>query len=319
MSKNTFDFIKGHMGGNEILLFNGYEMPKGKELEASLLALSRPNIGGHQAGLLYTSQSNGHVKVKTVDHASGRFISACGGLTQVFGKALIETDLSEELGIEVTEPVTHVTLETDAGPIQIRIETNDGKARKVLTNMRSFVNECYRLGIQPIKIDDLVKAMKVGKFLVININDLRSVFPEIDFSRIDRESSGILAMLQEKFDSERCLQSKNADFALYDLAPLRTGNIGRVIFPHRISADSIEPACGTGAVAGGIAMVERGEVDRSDTTLELSFESGGDVSSIGGPDSTSLKFQIKRGKVVDASFSHSLVEILAAGTLTLHL
>ena len=315
----TLNFIKGHMGGNEIILLIGEQIPKGRELEVGLLALNAPNIRGHQAGLLYNSHSDGYVKVKIVDHASGGFISACGGLTQVFGKALIETDLAEELGIEITEPVTDATLETDVGPVQIKIQITNGSSREVLTNMKSFVDECYESGVQSIIIDNLVKAVKVGKCLVININDLRAVFSERNFSKINRETSEILATLQRQFDSEGYLHSRNGDFSLYDLSPSRPGNDGRAIFPHRISGDSIEPACGTGTVAIGIAMVERGEIEQSDTALQLSFESGGDIYGIGGPNSTSLGLQIRKGKVVDASFSHSLVEILATGTLRLHL
>jgi len=125
MSRATFGFIKGHMGGNEILLFNGHELPKGRELEASLLALNPPNIRGHQAGLLYKSESNADLKVKIVDAASRGLISACGGFTQVLGKALIETDLSEKLDVEVSEPVTQVALETDAGLILVEAKSNN--------------------------------------------------------------------------------------------------------------------------------------------------------------------------------------------------
>jgi len=189
MHSRGIRFIKGHMGGNEIVLLYGHEIPKDRELGVALSVLASPHVRGHQAGLLYNSQSNGHVKVKIVDHASGGFISACGGLTQVFGKALIETNLAEELGIKITEPVTHATLETDVGPVQIKIESNDSGAEKVLTNMKTFVNECYKSGVKSIKINNLMNAIKVGKFLVMNASDLRAVFPERDFSRINKQTS----------------------------------------------------------------------------------------------------------------------------------
>jgi len=317
MPRERLGFIKGHMGGNEILLLDGHQIGKGRELEAGLFALNAPNIRGHQAGLLYKSESNAPLKVRIVDAASRGFITACGGFTQVFGKALIETHLSEKLDVEITEPVTQVALETDAGSVLVEVRSNNGRVERVDTNMKSFIVECYELGIQAIRVNS-VKAMRVGKFLAVNADDIKRRYPEIGFENLDDKTLRILKKLQDDFDSHRYLRRRNADFALYDLDPLNTTNSGRVIFPHRISADSIEPACGTGTVAVGIAMVERGEVELSDGTLELSFESGGDVSSIGGPELTTLKLHIKAGKVVDASFSHSLVEILAAGTLTLH-
>lgn len=317
MPRETLGFIKGHMGGNEILLLDGHQIAKGRELEVGLFSLNAPNIRGHQAGLLYKSESNAPLKVRIVDAASRGFITACGGFTQVFGKALIETDLSEKLDVEITEPVTQVALETDAGSVLVEVRSNNGRVERVDTNMKSFIVECYELGIQAIRVNS-VKAMRVGKFLAVNADDIKRRYPEIGFENLEDKTLRILKKLQDAFDSHRYLKRRNADFALYDLDPLNTTNSGRVIFPHRISADSIEPACGTGTVAVGIAMVERGEVELSDGSVELFFESGGDVSSIGGPEVTTLKLQIKAGKVVDASFSHSLIEILAVGTLTLY-
>ncbi|MCK4411038.1 hypothetical protein KAV67_02020, partial [Candidatus Bipolaricaulota bacterium] len=185
------------------------------------------------------------------------------------------------------------------------------------TNMKSFVAECHEVGIQAVTLNG-VKAMRVGKFLAVNADEINRQYPEIGFEIFNDKTLTILKRLQDAFDSHRYLKRRNADFALYDLDPLNTSNSGRAIFPHRISTDSIEPTCGTGTVAVGIAMVEQGEVELSDGTLELFFESGGDISTIGGPEVTTLKLQIKAGRVVDASFSHSLVEILAMGTLTLH-
>ncbi len=305
------------MGGNEILLLDGCQIAKGKELEVGLSALNAPNIRGHQAGLLYKSERNAPLKARIVDAASRGFIAVCGGFTQVLGRALVETDLSEKLDVEVTEPVTQVVLQTDAGPIPIEVRSNNGRVERVDTNMKSFVVECYELGIQAIKVNG-VKAMRVGKFLVLNADEITRQYPEIGFEILDNKTLTILKKLQDAFDGHRYLKQRNADLALYDLDPLNPTNSGRVIFPHRISIGSIEPACGTGTVAVGIAMVEQEEVELSDGALELYFESGGDISTIGGPQVTTLKLHIKAGKVVDAGFSHSLVEILAMGTLTLH-
>ena len=317
MPRERLSFIKGHMGGNEILLLDGRQIAKGRELEVGLFALNAPNIGGHQAGLLYKSERNAPLKARIVDAASRGFIAICGGFTQVLGRALVETDLSEKLDVEVTEPVTRIALETDAGPIPVEVRSNNGRVERVDTGMKPFVVECYELGIQAIRVNS-VKAMRVGKFLAVNADEINRQYPEIGVDTLDDKTLTILKKLQDAFDSHRYLKRRNADFALYDLDSLNPANSGRVIFPHRISTDSIEPACGTGTVAVGIAMVEQGEVELSDGTLEFSFESGGDVSSIGGPEVTTLKLQISAGKVVDASFSHSLVEILAMGTLTLH-
>jgi len=61
--------------------------------------------------------------------------------------------------------------------------------------------------------------------------------------------------------------------------------------------------------------LKNGEVGGEKDEIELSFESGGNSSAIGGPDLTRLQLTVRDGKVVEASFSHSLVEILATGQL----
>ena len=103
---------------------------------------------------------------------------------------------------------------------------------------------------------------------------------------------------------------------MYDLHPLSAEHTGRVIFPHGIASDHIEPACGTGTVAIGLAMAENNEIDYSEgESVQLLFESGGTPFQIGGPDITTLKLEIKNRKITRASFSHSLVEIIATGHL----
>ena len=82
-----------------------------------------------------------------------------------------------------------------------------------------------------------------------------------------------------------------------------------------ITTGHIEPTCGTGTVAVGIAMVESGKLEGNSEEIELSFESGETSSAIGGPDVTKLKLLVKDGRVIDAYFSHSLAEILATGKL----
>jgi len=54
MNRRGIRFIKGHMGGNEIVLLYGHEIPKDRELEVSLSVLAPPYVRGHQAGLLTT-------------------------------------------------------------------------------------------------------------------------------------------------------------------------------------------------------------------------------------------------------------------------
>lgn len=312
--RKELSFIKGHMGGNEILLLSGDTIEEGREIDLALQAFHPPSIRGHEAGFLYRGDGNNNLKVKIVGGISKRFISSCGGLTQVLGKAIIETDLQQEFGLHVTEPMTTVTLETDAGELTIKIESLAGKVGEVLSNMTPFIEECYKLGIRPIEVAN-THAMRIGKFLVANADDIRRAHPDVNFEDIDTATLHVLKSMQEAFDRQGYQDWPNADFAIYDLKPVTASHTGRVIFPHAISEDRIEPACGTGTLAIGIALIESGELEEPKESLQLAFESGGTPSSIGGPDLTKLQLTVRDGKVVEANFSHSLVQILATGQL----
>lgn len=324
--KKLLPFVKGHMGGNEIILLDGHQVPKGKEIEYAVSTLESPNVRGHQAGLIYELKGQNQIKAKIVDVTDKDFISICGGLTQVLGKALVETDFADRFDIRIKEPVTKVFLETDAGIAPLEIENNEGITRRTRTTMNSFIEECYKLGIESVKSEG-VKAIRVGEALVVNEKEIKEKYPEANFEEMDEFTLKILREIQscfvDKVYSEKREElkekysnaneeTKGCTFSLYDLNPELNGD-ARVIFPHYIPTGHIEPTCGTGTVAVGIAMLKKGEIKGRDGEFELLFESGGDTNSIGGPDLTRLKLAINNGKVTDAHFSHSLVEILATG------
>ena len=107
------NFVKGHMGGNTIVLLHGSQIEKGRELEITLCILSGEYLSCHEAGILYQPENKGDLKVKIVGHASKRFISACGGMTQVLGHALVETDIGKPYGISVANSRTNIILGTE--------------------------------------------------------------------------------------------------------------------------------------------------------------------------------------------------------------
>lgn len=84
--KYELDFIKGHMGENEIVLLNREQIHKGRELEIALSTLEAPYIRGHEAGILYNPEGKGDIKVKIVGFSLRHFITACEDMTQVLGK-----------------------------------------------------------------------------------------------------------------------------------------------------------------------------------------------------------------------------------------
>lgn len=51
MTNSKIDFIKGHMGGNEIVLLYGDHIPPDMELAAGVSALKAPSLRGDSAGV----------------------------------------------------------------------------------------------------------------------------------------------------------------------------------------------------------------------------------------------------------------------------
>jgi len=306
------DFVKGHMGGNRIVLLYGDQVPNKQELEVAKV-LDPLYLSGHQLGILYPPKGEGNLSVKIVE-LSQEFLTACGGLTQVLGKALIESKIGNHFGIKLQEPTTNVLLETDAGLTKIKIDITNKKVKRIVTSMDKFVEELYNTGVESIDLQG-IKAMKVGKFFVLNGDKVKEKYPYVNFERMDEVTKNLLVKLQKIFQKKTNLP--NEDFALYDWNPIFSGDI-RAVFPHSIPDGHIEPACGTGTVAIGLGCLESGELkdnkDFQNGRIELQLETGGNLS-LGGPDKTKLELFCEEEKLVKASFSHSLVELTASGVV----
>lgn len=306
------DYIKGHMGGNTILLLSGHQLPAGMEIKHSLKAISATHLACHEGGILYPPEQGGHLKVKIVEPFSDDYIIACGGMTQVLGKALLETDLGERFGIQVKEPVTVVQLETDVGMMELKVEVRGGNVARVVTDMTLFARECYDMGVYPLSIGG-VEVMRVGKFLVIDGDKLQHAYPAADYATLDAKSREVLVALQREYQKKEGVSFY--DYALYDWHPRKKGDL-RALYPHHITKGMIEPACGTGTVAIGIAAYEQGQfplkADPGRQIFKARFETGGGEDLL-GPDISELKLTYKEGRPSAAYFSHSFVEITSMG------
>ncbi len=306
------DFVRGHMGGNLIVLLRGDQLMIGHELEIAVKLMGPNYLHAHETGILYPTGRPGEIEVKIAEPTVPCFISACGGFTQVLGAALIETALGEQFGLELDQAPVHVVLHTDGGPAVLTIDVKDGRATRIRTNMESFVSECYQRGVGKLKIDDL-EVIRAGKFLVINSDKFRQVCPEADFINWNGKTRKKLLYLQELFMQQTGEIEPNV--ALYDLHPEHQGHL-RVVFPHYVQDDFFEPSCGTGSVALGLAALAAGELDDispgENGLLTVNLESGGGIE-LGGPDITTLEMEVEDQQVRSAVFSHSRVEITAVG------
>ncbi|MCF7890854.1 hypothetical protein K9M78_06505 [Candidatus Bipolaricaulota bacterium] len=309
LKKGIF-FLKGHMGGNEIVLLPRREFPEESELELGLKVLERPHIGGDQLGLLYERAEDSLLGSKILDVHSRDYLSICGGLTQVLGKAHREFDLGNLFELPLPERTEDLTLETEVGAFPIRNDL-EGRTTSVVD---SFVESVYRVGVESGTVNGVL-SFRVGNFFVTFEEEVKKRYPGASFNPLDEGTKEILVELQKEFRKEFSTGRENRDFAVMGETEDKS-SAGRLIFPHNLSEGSLEPSCGTGTVAVAIALVERGSIT-GPGELELEFESGGGEESIGGPEITNVTLEVESGRVKSARFSHSLVEILAVGKLYL--
>lgn len=310
------DFVKGHMGGNTILLLYGEQLPAGRELELSVKALDQNHLWCHECGILYPPDDEADLKVKISEPTLPSFISACGGMTQVLGKALVETELGNHFGIKLTDPVTRVIIGTDAGPTGLEIHRPEGRFLRIITDMRAFLEECRLGGIRSWRLQG-VDIYQAGVVLVADADRIRKAHPGVDLVNWDTSTKNLLSTIQMEFHKKT--GERDYYFTLYDWNPEGSGHL-RVFFPHCIPQDYYEPACGTGSIGLGAALFFSGELagrrDLQEGTVKLKLESGGSFG-LGGPDITELFLEISGGELTGASFSHSLVEITATGRVHL--
>ncbi len=310
------DFVRGHMGGNLIILLQGEQLPGGQELDLAVKLMGPNYLHAHEAGILYPTDKPGVIDVKIAEPTLPCFISACGGFTQVLGAALIETDLGNVFGVDQDKSPAKVMLYTDCGPTELTIEFSSKKAKVIRTDMQCFVKECYERRVGPIECAGF-EAMQAGKFLIVNAERFKKYYPGADFVTWDVYTREKLLDIQHDFQEQSGEIEPNV--ALYDWSPQGRGQI-RVIFPHYVKDDFFEPSCGTGSVALGLALHASGELETYRTGpgehLDLAIESGGGIE-LGGPEITSLEMKIVGGQVEAAAFSHSKVEITAVGVARL--
>lgn len=303
-------FMKGHMGGNEIVLLWG-DIPGDKGLQIALAALRPPYNLGQELGLLRKTNRENVLEVNMTWRFDDEYIEMCGGLTQVLGRALVDVpQLAAYFGIQVVEPAFTITLETKVGLIPITVEIEQGGVKRVLTDMTYYGEQCYREGVREVHVAG-VPGMKAGQFLILKADEIVNKYPTVNLERMDKNTLAILEHLQEEWQKKYF--PAELGFTIYDLHPKDKGQ-ARATFPHNAANTYIETSCGTGTVAAGIAMLEQGEIKTQNGEARISFETGGEPT-LGGPELSDLILKVADKKVVKAEFSHSLIQSLATGII----
>ena len=299
-------FVKGHMGGNLIALLHGEELEFKRELEQCLAVLSGRYLTGHQCGILYPPENGGDLKVRIVSCSWRDYIPACGGLTQVLGKALQESDIGKAYQIEPAKGDSKLSLllEFDCGKVPITVEVKNSQAQRVMTDLSSFAGECIAEGIEELVIDN-VPITRVGSFMIVSADAINARYKTTDFERMDAETLNVFAALQERF--QEAIDSPSWIVALYDENCSKGGDF-RALFPHSVLEGHIEAACGTGSVALALGLANQ----RRGNEFTFNFETGGEAV-LGGSEMTTVNLDKAGQEGCSALFSHNNVEILISG------
>jgi hypothetical protein len=316
------NFVKGHCGWDTVTLVLAGQIPPEHELEAALKIIAIPVNGGLEVGFMRRGDREGEIRLRIAESTTRNWIAMCGGMTQVIGKALIETVFRDHFNLSISGPTLSVKLVTDSGVIPIEIDIESGKARQTTTVMDDYAAFSYRCGVEPIVLDG-VPALQVDRFIILNIAALEDRHPGVDFTRRDPgQHLEIVNALLQSFQ-RHCGSANGAVGMLYDDRPEGPGQFR--IYPRFFSADlaaakiPYEFQCGTGTVAVGVALAYHNQLPFKEQQGRILFEWGSQRTT---PDpygirTSQLDLVMQGGRVSKASFSHSVVEILAEGTLYL--
>lgn len=317
---DKLDFVRGHCGWDVVTLLPDGQLPPNEELAAAVKLVSAPIGGGLEVGWLGFGDRPDQIRLRIVNSTTRNWISMCGGMTQVIGKALVETFLRDHFKVDTSQPLVTVKLVTESGEIPIRIEIRNGKATRVTTTMDSYVSYLYREGFEQLILEG-IPLLRIGKYAVIDVSDLEKASPGIDFTR--RDPGRHLDLVHDVLRAMRDrMKVSGVNGMLYDQRPEGPGQYR--VFPRFYSDDLAaarvpwEFQCGTGSVAVTMALAHQGQLPfaaKGDVLLEWgSYRTTRDPYGIR---TSQLTLEVQGRRLTKASFSHSVVEILAEGKLTL--
>jgi len=318
----TIPFVKGHCGWDAVTLLLEGSVPLQQELETALKIIDEPIRGGLEVGFLGKGGGPGRIRLRMVDSTTRNWISMCGGMTQVIGKALVESSFRDHFQLDTSGSKLEIQLVTAAGVIPLEIDIAGGRAVRTTTVMDDYVAFLYRRGVEPLTFDG-VSVLQADDMMMVDVAILEQRYPGVDFARRDEGPHlEIVNNLLGSFQRHR-QANEGAIGMLYDNRPEGPGHFRA--FPRFLSSDGsaagipFEFQCGTGTVGLGIAVAHHGQLPFEGTRGQIVFEWGSQRAT---PDPygirvSDLTIALSEGRVTQACYSHSVVELLAQGTLTL--
>jgi hypothetical protein len=316
------DFVKGHCGWDTVTLVPASQIPPERQLEAALKIIDIPVSGGLEVGFMGKGEREGEIRLRIAESTTRNWIAMCGGMSQVIGKALVETGFGDHFNLNPSGPMLRVKLVTDSGVIPLEIEIEGVKMRRTTTVMDEYAAFSYKCGVEPLVLDG-VRGLQIDRFIILDIAAVEDRHPGIDFTRRDPGPHLEIVNALLRTFQRHCGSAHGAVGMLYDDRPEGPGQFR--IYPRFFSPDlaaariPYEFQCGTGTVAVGLALAHHKRLPFKEQQGHIVFEWGSQRAT---PDpygirTSQLNLVLQGGRVSKASFTHSVVEILAEGTLHL--
>lgn len=322
---NGIAFVKGHCGWDTVTLLHEGSVAADLERDHALRILDAPILGGLEVGYLGKTARRNELRLRVLASTQRDWIPMCGGMTQVIGKALVETSLRELVERDPGAATLTVQLITESGTIPVEVAIENDRAVRISTVMDCYVDFLYGRGLTPVVLEG-VEALDVGgEYLVFDIEALERVHSGVEFrTRRDDDGNGveIIHRLLKAYRAHRGVHT-GVSGMMYERGGEGPGQFR--VYPRFYSDDEaaaripFEFQCGTGTVAVGLALAHNGLLPSARRDVHLILEWGSQRVT---PDPYGIRVSrldavLDGGRIAQARFSHSVVEILAEGTLTL--
>ncbi|MFH1079688.1 MAG: hypothetical protein V1766_05420 [Pseudomonadota bacterium] len=323
MQQECYRYVKGHCGWDSVTLLYGEEIPEGEEHRIAHTLFEPPCSGGVEIGFLYPPKGEENVRLRIIDSTTRTWLPMCGGMSQVIGLAAFNTSLQDKFNIAKRLPSSRIDVLTDSGLVPIEVTFDGDRVGSVTTHMADYARFLYQDGVHPVTVRG-IPAMKIGYFLVFKMDDLKRAYPEMEFGhRRPGPPLELLGAIQQEYLHERHIEASTLYSMIYDLHPEDGGNAR--IFTRFFKGKGVpqstplEAQCGTGTIAVGIAMAEKGELPFTGARGRVVFEWGSQhlTQDPYGARKSFLDMELVKGRIVWAGFGHNVVELQSEGAVYL--
>ena len=303
-------YLRGHMGGDEVIVVAGSERTAGREREIARRVLAHPSVRALemvfvQPGPRGPAGRSVDLRLRMVDSTTRDYLAVCGGVTQVLGRVLSRQDHLDFLGLPVEGGLSEYRLRTDRYRLPIRIEP-----REPGVGVQTCMKEVARDWLEGPHFDLEVSGTPagfMGEFILVEHAGLAEPG---DAAR--REACELLAELHREV-----ARRTGAGLGSFYAASYR--KIGELRYRTRFvfwPPPRIEHfACGSGSTALALRLALACSGAERERAHEYRFEVACDPPGRLGE--TRVRLHWRDGALETARFSHDRVELLGRGSIGL--